>query len=469
MSGATGSGSFVGSNSPTITTPQIAQINDTNGNEIILLTPTASAVNFFSFNNKDTGHGPVFAVDGSDSNVGLHINVKGTGTTIFGNGTINSFTINNVASAVNSITVSNSTTGNSPTINATGTDTNIGLIYNSKGTGNHGFYSQSVLAAILTSQASAVNYFTLQSSPTGFGPNLYASGSDSNVAINFLTKGTGGFNFIDGSSKNVFTMTAQSSAVNYFNISNAATLNYPSLNALGSDANVSMYLNAQGTGTVFISNSSLKPIANFDGVASAANNLQFINAAANNAPSILTIGSDSNIQMLFKAKGTGGFLFQDSGGANLLQLIDIASSVNYFSIVNNSAGNHPHINVNGSDSNINVRLVPKGTGVVFSTTAFGSAPPVSTSSSLSVGSAYQNTQAYDVVITVYLSITAATSASILLGVGSTNTPTQQTILSSFSTTGLISIPIYIPAGYFALLSTSGTITQTISGQITMAV
>jgi hypothetical protein len=99
------------------------------------------------------------------------------------------------------------------------------------------------------------------------------------------------------------------------------------------------------------------------------------------------------------------------------------------------------------------------------------APSVSSSSSLSVGTAYHNTSGHDVMVAVYLSVTAATTASIKLGVGTSSTPTQQTIISGLSTAALIIIPIniYIPHNYYALLSTTGTITDSISGQITMPI
>lgn len=100
-----------------------------------------------------------------------------------------------------------------------------------------------------------------------------------------------------------------------------------------------------------------------------------------------------------------------------------------------------------------------------------SAPAVSQSSSLALASAYQNPFGYDVVLTVYLAITSATTANILLGVGSTNTPTQQTIISglTLAALGIVPVTIYLPTGYFALLSTTGTIALTISGQQAMPV
>lgn len=98
-------------------------------------------------------------------------------------------------------------------------------------------------------------------------------------------------------------------------------------------------------------------------------------------------------------------------------------------------------------------------------------PPGSQSASLSVGTAFQNTLGYDIMLSVYLNITAALTASILLGVSSSNTPTQQTIVSGLSLAALNIIPvnIYIPSNYYAKLSTSGTITMSISGQIAMPI
>lgn len=98
-------------------------------------------------------------------------------------------------------------------------------------------------------------------------------------------------------------------------------------------------------------------------------------------------------------------------------------------------------------------------------------PAASQSASLAIGAAYQNTFGYDVILTVYLSVTAATTADITLGVGPTNTPTDQTLISGLTVAALTIIPITIslPNNYYALLDTSGTITMTISGQQAMPV
>ena len=64
----------------TLTTPKIiTAINDTNGNELIAVTATASAINEFTIANATTGAGPTMSVTGGDTNVDLNLQVKGTG------------------------------------------------------------------------------------------------------------------------------------------------------------------------------------------------------------------------------------------------------------------------------------------------------------------------------------------------------------------------------------------------------
>ena len=94
-----------------------------------------------------------------------------------------------------------------------------------------------------------------------------------------------------------------------------------------------------------------------------------------------------------------------------------------------------------------------------------SSPPASSAPSLTLGTAYQNQLGYDVVLTVYLNITVNTSGVIKLGVGPTSTPVQQTLVTGSTSVGIVAVPIYLPAGYYALLSVSGTITDAIVGQI----
>ena len=61
-------------------THQMSQINDSNGNEVLKLGSTASAVNEITITNKATGNAPSIVATGGDTNINLDIKGKGTGT-----------------------------------------------------------------------------------------------------------------------------------------------------------------------------------------------------------------------------------------------------------------------------------------------------------------------------------------------------------------------------------------------------
>ena len=64
----------------TLTAPKIGtSILDTNGNELILLTATGSAVNEITLANAATGSSPILSATGSDTDIGISIQPKGTG------------------------------------------------------------------------------------------------------------------------------------------------------------------------------------------------------------------------------------------------------------------------------------------------------------------------------------------------------------------------------------------------------
>jgi hypothetical protein len=54
----------------------------------------------------------------------------------------------------------------------------------------------------------------------------------------------------------------------------------------------------------------------------------------------------------------------DKNGNEILGIIPITSAVNEITIKNNSTGNAPEIQVTGDDSNIDLNLITKGTGIV---------------------------------------------------------------------------------------------------------
>jgi len=88
LSGTTGTGTFVGSTSPTIVTPVIAQINDASSNIEQTFVATASAVNYVSVGNAATTFAPSVSALGTDSDIALNIIGKGTsGVIVLGRST----------------------------------------------------------------------------------------------------------------------------------------------------------------------------------------------------------------------------------------------------------------------------------------------------------------------------------------------------------------------------------------------
>jgi len=65
----------------TLTSPAIGtSILDTNGNELFKLTATSSAVNELTYANAATGNKPSLTASGGDTNIGVSIQPKGSGT-----------------------------------------------------------------------------------------------------------------------------------------------------------------------------------------------------------------------------------------------------------------------------------------------------------------------------------------------------------------------------------------------------
>ncbi len=67
-------------NSPTIKTPIIDSIKDTNGFTALVLTPGAGTpVNYVAIQNAATGLNPAIGAGGTDTNIGMNFTAKGTG------------------------------------------------------------------------------------------------------------------------------------------------------------------------------------------------------------------------------------------------------------------------------------------------------------------------------------------------------------------------------------------------------
>ena len=137
-----------------------------------------------------------------------------------------------------------------------------------------------------------------------------------------------------------FSETA--SAVNEITVKNAATGNNPAFMATGE----------ADTGINF-ENDQAEEILILDAIASAVNEVTIKNAATGNNPIIAATGEADT-----------GLNFENSEGEEIVILDAVATAVNEITIANAVASSGPEIKATGGDSNIDIEMIPKGTGAV---------------------------------------------------------------------------------------------------------
>jgi hypothetical protein len=304
---------------------------------------------------------------GTDTNISTTYTTKGTGYHAFATGGGTQFAVLNTASAVNYMQVFGGATTFGPTIQATGTDTNVNMTLSTKGTGNFTFYSaNSYPQLVVANTTSAVNYMQTTGAITGDAPYLYGNGSDTNVGIKFSGKGTGATVFYSNTFASAqFVVAHTASAVNYLQATGGATGSFPQLAAQGTDTNIGMSYFTKGAGYHFFYNGAGSPQFAINPTASAVNYLQTTGGATNNAPTITSTGSDTDIGMALRTKGAAGFEFYSATGGSLqFYIYPTSTAVNYVQVSGSATSGPVGVSAKGSDTNIDISLSPKGTGVV---------------------------------------------------------------------------------------------------------
>lgn len=213
-----------------------------------------SAVNYLGLQGAATGNRPLIFAEGSDTDIPLDIWSKGTGEIrLHTNLGVKQMQISHTDSTVNYLDATGAAAGNSPVFKSAGSNTNVGMIISSKGTGNVNFYSHDVgaLQVQIGSVASAVNYINIGGAATGNNCVMSTQGSDSNIGLTVYTQGSGAYKFMtNNNGQQQFGITHTASAVNYLNVTGAATGAGPALQALGSDTNIDLNLTPKGSGVV---------------------------------------------------------------------------------------------------------------------------------------------------------------------------------------------------------------------------
>jgi hypothetical protein len=150
---------------------------------------------------------------------------------------------------VNYISVRSRATGTAPLFESAGTDTNIDISFLTKGTGNYTFLTGGGLQVRIADLASAVNYLRFVGSVTGGVADVSVDGSDINAPFSVSAKGTGSVR-LRSNGANAFLALSESSAVNQITARARATGGAAQIEATGTDADIDLALESKGSGYV---------------------------------------------------------------------------------------------------------------------------------------------------------------------------------------------------------------------------
>ena len=290
---------------------------------------TASAVNYLNITGGATGSGPAISALGSDANINLSLSTKANGSIFLNAGGTNRVQVDPFGGVNLAVSFSG------------------GVGFKALATGNQ------------------VNFLQAAGATTGSSPVLSAQGSDTNIDINYTTKGTGSHVFNTGSGKQLQIADSAISSGQYTLISRDNANNVQLIGTAGNAANLGLYAYAGGSVRIYTNPGLIDQQLVVSPTASAVNYVQITGATTTNGPTITAQGSDSNIGIVIRSKGTFNFGVQNGAGlTSFVVNMTAGSIVNYLEATASTTGNAVRLSAQGSDTNIPLVLQPKGTGAL---------------------------------------------------------------------------------------------------------
>lgn len=199
-----------------------------------------------------------------------------------------------------------------------------GWTASSVGNGTSGYYIwgaqleiNSIVSAYVPTTSSV-----LYGTPTLSFSGVAGIGLQSDGSLYETSAGTGNVRFYTNNiAQEQMRVTHTASAVNYVQVTGAATGNRPAISAQGSDNPISFDVNAKGSaGVVNIGNGGTYPFFKVQGVSgqTVVNYFTAIGTQTTVSPSLVATGTDTNISQVFQSKGTGAIdLAAGSSGVNI--------------------------------------------------------------------------------------------------------------------------------------------------------
>jgi hypothetical protein len=161
-----------------------------------------------------------------------------------------------------------------------------------------------------------------------------------NAGLFIASNGTGEIRFNTQSTveTNQMRVTHTASAVNYVQVTGAATGASPTISSQGSDAAVPLRISAKGGSTLVFSNNGTTTSFQISNTTNQVNNLQVTGGAAGASPSMSAQGTDTNIDLTLTPKGTGNVRFGTFTGtalsiAGYIEIKDAGGTIRKLAVV----------------------------------------------------------------------------------------------------------------------------------------
>lgn len=313
----------------------------------------------------------VQSVNPSVPDASLHYGTQASGAHRFWTNTVGGseqVRINHTANVTSYLTLTGGVSGGGPYISAGGASAAIPLVIASKGNAVLTFQANSTTQMQVASVSNAVNYAQVSGAATGGYVRWSAKGADTNVGMLYETQGSSTHDFYAATRKQ-FVIGGPSNAVNYFSVLGAATAGQPILRVEGSDTNVPFRIDSKGTGSIYLNNGGFLALDVTGGV-SGGNNLRVSGAASGSPPRIDFTGPDTNVAAYYNTKGNGHHDFA-TGGSTQLRIQPFVGAGNFLNIRGGSTGIGPVLEAAGVDTNVFLAMASKGNeSIRFYTNSF---------------------------------------------------------------------------------------------------
>lgn len=223
---------------------------------------------------------------------------------------------------------------------------------------------------LIESTPNAVNYWRVQGATPGVAPTFVTEGTDLNIDGQWYAKGAGGHAFGNDAGLHFQVVDQGGAAPITSNLQVAGGIAGGDP-ALRSTRGLSVELASGQTGQLKVAGVTMGAFRNIEG--NSASTAYPVLAGGATLARVHAEGSANPIGLYLSAKGTAA-VYLAAAGTTIASFLPVPTGVNRLEVVQGAPGAPVQVGVQGADSNVDLLVSGKGTGLV----RFGTYTPVST-------------------------------------------------------------------------------------------